>query len=730
MRAVKPAHLALLADLVEGRLKLKEKTAQLHLWRLYAFDAIPLDFISSIYEELVVEGTGVHYTPHHLVDFVLDEVLPWSGDTWDLKILDPACGSGIFLVKAFQRLVHRWRAANPGQTPRADLLRGLLEHNLFGVDIDDAAVRVASLSLYLAMCDEIDPRAYWTQVRLPSLYGCRLIHSDFFKEEEGFDSKLDKASFDLVVGNAPWGEETATETAEKWAGPDWKLANRSLGPLFLVKAAKLTRPTGFVAMLQPAVLLYNRSGVAENFRRKLFETYEVEAVVDFSALRRDAFENSIAQVCVVVLQPTPPDDTTVVFARARGRADGGSRDTIVIEATDVHELEKHEAARDPWVWSVLWHGTRRDLELVHRLAKLPQKVGHLGKSRLGIVRGKHPKRRREPTILGRRILEQPAFPPSTFLVLDADELEENTDPYVTAKDSTGLSAFAAPQLLIKMTWSAEFNRYRAVVVDSHGETEGALCSQSYVSLHVSESKRAFLESACLTLNSSLAVYFLFLTGSRLTGFIPSSLKRELLSLPVPGPYSGDLHALKSFEEVDREVFALFNLSEADHILIEDFIERRDPDAAERGPDLHAYSNQLIRALEHAGLEATAVILKLEKEGDSQFPLCVVVLYLRRLPGRRVRVERVTDDEIRTRLVALDQQLLRTTPGGSGGVLFRRVARIYDVVVLDHERVPAVYFVKPNRRDCWTRSAALEDSDSLVADALVSAPSALVEEVGQ
>ena len=42
----------------------------------------------------------------HLVDFVLDQVLPWRGTDWNLKILDPACGSGVFLVKAFQRLAN------------------------------------------------------------------------------------------------------------------------------------------------------------------------------------------------------------------------------------------------------------------------------------------------------------------------------------------------------------------------------------------------------------------------------------------------------------------------------------------------------------------------------------------------------------------------------------------------------------------------------------------------
>ena len=82
------------------------------LWPQYAFDVIPLEFISSIYETFVTKrasGDGIYYTPSYLVDFVLDRVLPWDGTDWDLKVIDPACGSGIFLVKAFQRLVHRWK---------------------------------------------------------------------------------------------------------------------------------------------------------------------------------------------------------------------------------------------------------------------------------------------------------------------------------------------------------------------------------------------------------------------------------------------------------------------------------------------------------------------------------------------------------------------------------------------------------------------------------------------
>ena len=144
MAEVEPRHLKTLADFVSGRLRGRQRS----LWRLYSFDVVPLEFISSIYEEFVT-AKGAHYTPGYLVNFMLDEVLPWGGDQWDLRILDPACGSGIFLVKAYQRLIQRWKNAHPDKKPSADDLRKLLQRNLFGVNIDPHAVRSRILQLVL-----------------------------------------------------------------------------------------------------------------------------------------------------------------------------------------------------------------------------------------------------------------------------------------------------------------------------------------------------------------------------------------------------------------------------------------------------------------------------------------------------------------------------------------------------------------------------------------------------
>jgi hypothetical protein len=121
-KAVSQYYLDILADFVSGEIDLG--SGQASLWPEYSFDALPLESISSVYDEFLGEiqkESSAYYTPSHLVDFVLDGVLPWSGTDWKIRVLDPCCGSGIFLVKSFQRLAQRWRNAHPGDDPKADV---------------------------------------------------------------------------------------------------------------------------------------------------------------------------------------------------------------------------------------------------------------------------------------------------------------------------------------------------------------------------------------------------------------------------------------------------------------------------------------------------------------------------------------------------------------------------------------------------------------------------------
>ena len=745
MRQVEPKHLQTLADFVSGKLRGRQRV----LWRHYSFDVIPLEFISSIYEEFVTTK-GAHYTPGYLVDFMLDEVLPWGGGQWDLKILDPACGSGVFLVKAYQRLIQRWKNAHPGQRPSTQLLRKLLERNLFGVDIDPHAVRVASFSLYLTMCDELDPKTYLKSTKFPPLRDQRLIHADFFREDiGGLSTKKDGPAYDLVIGNAPWGVGTETEPAAQWArSPDhqWPIANKQVGTLFLAKAATLTKSDGRVSMIQPASsLLFNRSGPANRFRETLFSQFKVEEVVTLSTLRFELFEGATSPPCIATLRPTEPNDEPLLYISPKQVKEAGgaevaeSQYAIVIEPHDISRIWPDEAASEPLVWTALAWGGRRDLAFIRKLGRA-RSLKQLDdkkmiRRRKGIVRGNGLKR--QPLLRGRRILETPDFPVDSFLRLEALGLPVNDNDRTEGASSTTMEPFDLPQLILKKAWQFTSGRVKAVMTESDTHTGGIVCTQSYVSVHAESEYEAWLQSACLSYNSVLAVYFLLLTSGRLASYRPEALVDEILAVPMPEPEHGVLDNLETSEQVDTRIRRAFDFKDSEWLLVEDLCEYTIPDfkgdetspgrqptkqarrftqAARTEPHLAAYCDYFTRVLKAGFGQDKAVCATIYQDtADSLLPVRLVAIHLDWPRNKDIVVERIDSAALCDRLMKLDEKWLQTGDRSRGGIFYQRVALVYSEFRHKRRSIPTVYIVKPDRIRYWTRSAALRDADEVAAD---------------
>lgn len=735
---VRPEHLRLLGQFVSGEIEMR--AGQHCLWPQYYFDAIPLEFISSIYEVFVSkgEGSGVHYTPGHLVDFMLDGVLEWNDPHWDVRVLDPACGSGIFLVKSFQRLVYRWRKSHPGEEPSAEILRRILERNLVGVDIDPDAVRVASFSLYLAMCDEIDPRHYWNRVHFPRLRGSQLIHADFFREDvPGIRTKEDALRYDLVVGNAPWGTKSVTDLAREWARAfGWRTAYKDVGPLFLPKAAALTKSTGWITMLQPAgALIFNRVSTALQFRAKFFAEFDVAEVVNLSALRFGLFQKAISPACIITMRPGVPDSAPLTYICPKSLQTHEDEYRVVIEPMDIHPVTRREAAADPLIWTVLAWGGRRDYALIRRMRELPSLQSLIGSKeaevRQGIIRGD---RAREADIVGRPILDAKSFPEGTMFHLDANQLPLNADPQVHSRDSTSFLAFQLPQLIIKQGWRQSHRRFEAALV-RHSGAEGILCSKSYISVHMPESRRSTLEAACLTLNSKFAAYFLLLTSGRFASYRPEVNVEDILALPLPRMETPSAAAL-SYEEADESVRRGLELQDAEWALVEDLFSFTLPDfkgdlsspgrnrthrgsygisGAELEPELASYCDQLLRVLKAGFGHDKRIGTTIFHDGAARLPVRLIALHLD-TPDENLRIQQIDSWDLRNRLQLLNERFL-TAGDQEGGIFYQRVARIFDAVELGGRTVPTVYYVKPDQIRYWTRTAAVLDADELAAEIL-------------
>jgi N-6 DNA Methylase len=115
-------HIRRFSDLVEA----KTINAQRYLWQQFSFRYIPVDVLNHLYQHFAQKGKGAVFTPPTLANLILDYAMPYHKLSGMERILDPTCGSGIFLVGAFRRLVHLWQSKNGWQQP--DVATLILSH--------------------------------------------------------------------------------------------------------------------------------------------------------------------------------------------------------------------------------------------------------------------------------------------------------------------------------------------------------------------------------------------------------------------------------------------------------------------------------------------------------------------------------------------------------------------------------------------------------------------------
>ena len=364
----------------------------------YDFEAIPIETISAIYERFLKsedKEAGAFYTPRFLAELVLDVALADRRSLRGLRFLDPACGSGIFLVGLFNRLAEEWKRANPEarNDRRARELMGLLRSSLYGIDKNLTACRIAAFSLYLAYLDQLSPRDIQDlQARgraLPNLVR-RLDQpgvgsaeggiwcGDFFKEGAPYPT-----SIDVTIGNPPWGSIVGTDKgteAALWLERNGRsVPDRQIAAAFMVKAPAHAAPNGRICFLVPHGILYNHSRAALDFQKSFLKTCAVDRVLNltdyqfflFNEARHPAlvmsYRNSEPGKEHKVSHWAPKTDWKVLRAEIITVADHDQ--AVVTLPAILQDLEGDDA---PQIWKRISTTSPRDRRLLDRLSDMPR----------------------------------------------------------------------------------------------------------------------------------------------------------------------------------------------------------------------------------------------------------------------------------------------------------------------------------------------------------------------
>jgi len=400
-KLIQPVHLEVIRGFLNGD-KVRDRQRSLDFWA-YDFKFIPVETISAIYEDfLEAEGSsekhesGAYYTPRFLAEMTLDLALEGMHPLRGKRFLDPACGSGIFLVLLFNRLSAEWQVAQKEPvTPseKAKVLRELLG-SLTGVDKYATACRIACFSLYLAFLDQFDPpglRAYMKETgkKLPSL----LQFADTSRTSpdlpviwEGDFHQLKslwKAHYHIVVGNPPWAGRGKKQIAHE----------------FMEAAPDVLTDSGRACLLLPSKVFLNQT---DTFQARWLRRVTLDKVVQLADYRFILFKEALCPCNIARFTNRPPDPIThdieyvapkvsrVDLREGVIRVAPHDRKWISLQVL-LHAADRGECGL---VWkSHLW-GTHRDLKLLGFLSSLPRLKDHVDL----ISRTKN--RRHKPWVVG------------------------------------------------------------------------------------------------------------------------------------------------------------------------------------------------------------------------------------------------------------------------------------------------------------------------------------------
>ena len=546
---------------------------------IYDFNVIPVETISAIYEDfLEAEDSagkhkdGAYYTPRHLAELTVNLAVRGGSDVANWKFLDPSCGSGIFLVIAFNLLAEHWLFHGEESNSRRhkgtkiNCLIDILCNQIRGVDKNPTACRIAAFSLYLALFEKIRPidldefkRKIDGKPILPNLLKptnrnadntAVITCSDFTKLPSVYPQ-----NFDCVIGNPPWSLRGTKQIAIP----------------FVNRAGDYLKEEQNCCFVLPTSMLLPKQAT---LGKEWFLEHTVSNIINLADYRRVLFAGPELPSFIIRFSSLAPCKEThsIDYYTPRMSRYDSRQGLIVIESDELKTVSQREilSCEKPEDFRILWIsrfcGSQRDLNLIQRLRLMPQLGKVLEKdNELGLKKGVgfkpfYPGETKDsPKNLNddEWDLSDPYLPSSSLqsLLLTSDSWQGHTLKSLLSGLKSRNENPASTSLLSRKPKKEVFTP--PMVLLNEGFTKAAYCSEkvrfqdAIHSISGPPSSAPHLKLLVAFFSSDLAHYFFFYCSS---GWMSGRARvhmdeKMLLPFPLPGsPFLGkDSH--QALEEI-------------------------------------------------------------------------------------------------------------------------------------------------------------------------------------
>jgi N-6 DNA Methylase len=743
---------------------MRNHSIQQSIWP-YDFGVIPIETVSAIYERFLKPSDkkqGAFYTPPFLVELVLDIALSNVPSLLGLQFLDPACGSGIFLVGLFNRIAEEWRQKNPRarNDHRARELMKIIRSNIFGIDANPTACRITAFSLYLAYLDQLAPRDI-QELQAKGNALPRLVNhigtqqnqgsiwcGDFFYQDAPYP-----ANIDIVVGNPPWGK-TAEENSlpASWCEKmELTLPSRQIATAFMWKTTRHVRSGGRICLILPNTILFEQVSTSIEFQKQFFAQNTLDLVLNLTDYQRFLFKHAEYPAIVLHYRNEVPEihhQLAYWFPKFDWKVKNA--DIISISDYDRHTVTLESVLSDldannvPKVWKQVGWATPRDIRLINRLSQISPLEDY--------VRKTSEETEHKPWLVAAGI------EPVDDDVKSYATIELPTDLYLKT-DSSVMRLFILPEDCVKLPTTSIKVRKRSNkttdifqpphVLITYGFTGIAYADFAVAFHHAVRGitgplhHRSILMFLASYLRSSLARYYMFHTSSNWGIGMQVVSLRELLKLPflwptterqleiidkvaklVEAALSGasddwiDRTSLVDQTQAKIEVLILeyFDIWPNEHILIEDTLNVSAPSFrpttnSQAVPSIkpsssemiHQYAKRLCSTLNDWSKRSNVKVIYRAKR-SLEMGIALVILEVTESEGSAP----VEDDwSIMTALHGLQK---------AATIQLNAFELLRGVKAFEGNRL---YIMKPIGQRYWTETSALNDADEIATAILMS-----------